>query len=146
MRELLSNNIALHYQLEAIQGLIHFSATPGSLRPRIREVPSLISWVFCFLAYVAVCTPDQTTRNMLSYCRQLIWEALRHGGSGWQEYDRIFQQQLAIDTLIWWNLLKAISKQPPSSPMALGAVSSATSAEGSTTQPDSVCWCSCISR
>ena len=43
MRDLLSDNVALHDQLEAIQGPLVNAVTPGTLRPRVREVPSLIS-------------------------------------------------------------------------------------------------------
>ena len=43
---------------------------------------------------------------MLAYCRLIIREALRHGGTGWQEYDRVFRQQLAIDQTLPWNALQ----------------------------------------
>ena len=105
MRDLLTDNIALHEQLEAIHGPLLNVATPGALRPRLREVPSLISWVFCFVAYIAVQTEDEATRDMLAYCRLIIREGLRHGGQGWQEYDRGFRAQAAIDQSLRWNVL-----------------------------------------
>ena len=105
MRDLLSNNVALHDQVEAIQGPIFNAATPAALRPRIREVPSLISWVSCFLAYVAVGTNDDSTRDMITYCHLIVGEALRYGGQGWQEYDRTFRAPAAIDHFIHWNTL-----------------------------------------
>ena len=105
MRDLLTDNVALHDQLEAVQGPLLNTATPGALRPRLREVPSLISWIFCFTAYMAVRTQDATTRDMLTYCRLIIREALRHGGQGWQEYDRSFRSQAAIDRSLRWNIL-----------------------------------------
>ena len=105
MRDLLTDNIALHDQLEAVQGPLYNAATPGALRARLREVPSLISWVFCFTAYMAVRTQDEATRDMLTYCRLVIREALRHGGQGWQEYDRNFRAQAAIDRSLRWNVL-----------------------------------------
>ena len=43
---------------------------------------------------------------MLAYSRLIIREALRHGGSGWLEYDRIFRRQLSINPLISWNTLE----------------------------------------
>ena len=46
MRDLLSDNVALHDQLEAIQGPLVNAVTPGVLRPQVREVSSLISWFF----------------------------------------------------------------------------------------------------
>ena len=105
MRDLLTDNIALHDQLEVLQGTYHLTTLPNSIRSRVREVPSLISWVYCFMAYVATRTSDTQTRDMLTYCRLLIQEALRHGGSGWQEYDRNFRRQLAINPSLPWNTL-----------------------------------------
>ena len=105
MRDLLTNNISLHDQLEAVQGPLLNISIPGALRARLREVPSLVSWVFCFTAYVAVRTQDPSTRDMLTYCRLIIREALRHGGQGWQDYDRSFQSQAAIDQSLRWNVI-----------------------------------------
>ena len=102
MRDLLSDNIALHDQLEAVQGM-HYA--PNSVRPRLREVPSLTSWVFCCTVYIATRTTDPLTRDMLAYCRLIIREALRHGGTGWQEYDRNFRRQVAINPAIAWNTM-----------------------------------------
>ena len=61
MRDLLTDNIALHDLLEAVQGALFNAATPSALRARLSEVPSLISWVFCFTAYIAVRTRDVAT-------------------------------------------------------------------------------------
>ena len=43
-------------------------------------MPSLTSWVYCFLAHIVVQTSEAATRNMLAYCRLIIHEALHHGG------------------------------------------------------------------
>ena len=99
MRELLADNISLYNQLEDFRG--HASG----LRPRIREVPSLSSWVYCFAAYMAVLTPDPRTREMLAYCRLIFSEALKHGGNGWLEYDQTFRRQLAVDPFLPWHSL-----------------------------------------
>ena len=99
MRDLLADNITLHDQLEDLHG--HTT----SLNPRLREVPSLASWVYCFVAYMAVRMEDPRTRDMLAYCRLIICEALRHGGSGCQEYDQTFQRQVDINPhLPWYSL------------------------------------------
>ena len=45
MRDLVLDNIALHNQLETFNGSLLVAATPGCLRPRLREVPSFISCV-----------------------------------------------------------------------------------------------------
>ncbi len=91
--------------MEDLHGLTPLAATPVSFRPRHREVPSLQSWMYCFFAYVAVRSSDPTTRDLLPYGRLIIREALRHGGNGWQEYDRSFRRQAAIDPSIPWNTL-----------------------------------------
>ena len=98
MRDLLADNVSLH-------GQATFASTPTPFRPQLREVPSLTSWTYCFLAYAAVRSRDSRTRDILSYCRLLIREALRHGGNGWQEYNRSFRRQAAIDTSMQWNTL-----------------------------------------
>ena len=60
MRDLIADNISLHNQLEDFHGHI-WPTTPAHLRPRLREVPSLSSWVHCFCAYIAVLAPDART-------------------------------------------------------------------------------------
>ena len=57
------------------------------------------------MAYVAVRTSDQTTRDMLAYMRLIIRKAMRHGGPGWQDYYRAFRSQAAIDPSLRWNTL-----------------------------------------
>ena len=105
MRDLLADNIALINQLTSLHGIVSLPLSTVN-RTRLREVPSLISWLYCFNAYVAVRTPDRLTRDMLAYSRILIREALRHGGSGWLEYDHVFRRQLAITPSMPWNTLE----------------------------------------
>ena len=45
------DNMALHDQLESVQGPSLSVTMTGALRARLQEVPSQISWVFCFVAY-----------------------------------------------------------------------------------------------
>ena len=73
---------------------------------RLREVPSLVSWLYCFNAYIAIHTNDCTARDMLTYSRLLIREALRHGSNGWLEYDRVFRRQISINPALNWNTLE----------------------------------------
>ena len=47
--ELLADNMALISQLKAVQGLPPI-AMFGAARPRLREVNSLSTWCYCFLA------------------------------------------------------------------------------------------------
>ena len=48
MHDWLMDNMALHDQLESVQVNV---TTTGAPRARLQDVPSLISWVFCFVAY-----------------------------------------------------------------------------------------------
>ena len=105
MRDLLADNVALHTQLEDLHGVVSLATTPAALRPRLREVPNIQSWMYCFAAYVAVRSNDPTTRELLAYSRLVIREALRHGGSGWMEYDRSFRRQAAINPSMPWNTI-----------------------------------------
>lgn len=105
MREMLTDNIALLQQLETFNGQCILPTLPGALKPRLREVTALPSWLYCFLAYVAIRSPDPATRDMLAYARLLIREAQRHGGDGWMKYDRVFRQQVVLDRTMKWNVL-----------------------------------------
>ena len=49
MRNLLADNISFHNQLEDFHGHI-WPSTSAHLCPRLRKVPSLSSWVYCFCA------------------------------------------------------------------------------------------------
>ena len=51
--------------------------------------------MYYFAAYVR--TQEFRTRDMLAYCLLIIQEALQNGGNGWQEYDRSFRCQVAIE-------------------------------------------------
>lgn len=106
MRDLLADNIALLQQMETFSGQYAcMPGLPGMLKPSLRDVKTLPSWVYSFLAYIAIRTPDPTTRDMLSYARLIVREAQRHSGTGWLEYDKVFRQQAALDSNLPWNVL-----------------------------------------
>ena len=106
LKELLPDNMALQQQMESVQGHLPLTCLPPHLKPRLREISSPVSWAICFLTYVAVRTQDHTTRSHLAYGRLLLQEALRHGGSGWLEYDRLFRKQVAINPTLPWDSLQ----------------------------------------
>ena len=82
MRDLLTDNMSLLQQLETFNSNCQLPGLPGALRPPLREVTSLGSWVYCFLAYIAIRADDPGTRHMLAYARLVVREAQRHGGGG----------------------------------------------------------------
>ena len=104
MRELLADNMALQRQLDTIHAQPAFPL-PAAARPRMRDIDSPLTWIYCFLAYAAVRSSDPAVCNLLTYGRLVIREAQRHGGAGWREYDRVFRQQAALDGQLRWSEL-----------------------------------------
>ena len=101
MKELLADNMSLCHQLESFP--THQHLFTGVTKPRLREIDSPLTWVSCFLAYAAVRTTDEHTRNLLTYGRLVVREAQRHSGPGWLEYDRIFRQHAALSASTAWH-------------------------------------------
>ena len=105
LKDLLTDNISLIQQLDVFGTQHSAPSLPGALKPRLREVTNLTSWMYTFLAYVALRANEPGIRDMLAYARLFIREAQRHGGSGFLDYDRVFRQQVAIDPSLKWNIL-----------------------------------------
>ncbi len=72
MRDLLGDNIALSQRMEEAHSSFPSYILPSSSRPRLREVATLPSWLYCFLAYVSVLTTDPAIRDRLTYARLII--------------------------------------------------------------------------
>ena len=79
----------------------------GTARPHLREITTLLEWIYSFLAYAAVRSSDPVARNLLTYARLILCEACRHSGSRWLEYDKVFRQLAAMDPTLLWNELSA---------------------------------------
>ena len=105
MRDLLWDNVAVRRHFEDIQGGMGVHLLPISSRPRVRDVPTLASWVCCFLSYLAVQISDPSTRDRVTYAMLVVREAMRHGGQGWLDYDRLFRQQAALNPNLPWNVI-----------------------------------------
>ena len=105
MRELQPDNLALQQHIEAVTSAIGSANQQPSLPSKtgFREIHTIQSWMSCFLTYMAVRTPDTGTRHMLTYACLILQEAIRHEGSGWLHYDRVFCKQAAIDPTIQWK-------------------------------------------
>ena len=66
MRNLLMDNVSLLQQLEIFGSQYSVPSLPEVLRPRLQEVMNLSSWMYCFVAYVAMRENDQGVRDMLA--------------------------------------------------------------------------------
>ena len=78
---------------------------PIMSKPKVREVTTLPVCMSCFLTYLAIGTSDPITQERLAYAVLIIREAMRHGGQGWLEYDRLFRQQAALNSTLPWNVI-----------------------------------------
>ncbi len=67
----------------------------------MREITDPLSWVFCYLSFVAAKTTDQEARDPLAY-GQIIIELAR-----WLTYDSLIRQQLNAGSSIKWNELNS---------------------------------------
>ena len=107
MRELLPDNIALLRHMEALDSPNSLVSRATGARPRLREVNSLISWVLCYVTYVAVLAESHPglVRSRLAYLALVVSEARRNGGDGWIAYDAIFRQNAAEDEAVDWTRL-----------------------------------------
>ena len=103
MRDLLTDNISLLQQLETFNSNCQLPGLPGALRPRLRELKSLCSWVYCFQAYITIRADDPGTHHMMAYARLVVREAQHHCGRSFMAYDRVFRQQAALDPAMSWN-------------------------------------------
>jgi hypothetical protein len=66
MKELLPDNLALQKQLENTQ------TAKQAAKAKQREVKTIATWVYCFLAYMAASTTDRKTRDQLTYARLIL--------------------------------------------------------------------------
>ena len=97
MKELMPDNAALRTQW-AESGF-------SSSSLRLREFDDPLSWAFYFLGFLAVLSTDKTAKELAAYGQSIIHLAQRHGGRGWQAYDRLFRQQVAAGSPLPWNEL-----------------------------------------
>ena len=94
MRELLPDNVRLLKNVEELDSKLGAAPFSAATRPKHCEVHSLLTWVSCFMLYVAVLAEAHPglVQQHLAYMALTIQEAWRNGGAGWRSYDTIFRQ------------------------------------------------------
>ena len=103
LKELLIDNMAL---LQRLQEVGHPSSHQLLSTPtRLRDIQDPLTWVSCFLSFMAVKANHDPTRELVAYALIIIQLARKHGGRGWLSYDSIFRQQLAAGAINKWSEL-----------------------------------------
>lgn len=118
LKELLVDNDSL---VQRIHELGHPSVhAVASSATRMRDIPDPLTWVFCFLSFLAVKSDHELTKQLAAYAQLVIQMSWKHGGMGWRSYDSRFRKQLAAGVPLEWTKVE-------SSIMATSVIRSASS-------------------
>ena len=99
LKELLPDNAALLQRLQELGHLTALGSQPQSA-VRLREINNPLTWIFCYLSFVAAKTESEETRDLIAYGQIILQLARRHGGPGWLQQ---FRQQAAGGSLTPWR-------------------------------------------
>ena len=102
-KELLPDNISLLQNAQDLGG----SSAASMANSKLREVPDPLSWVTCFLTFMAAKVDHQECRDLAAYAQIVIHLARKHGGKGWLAYDKLFRQQMAAGAESSWAELNS---------------------------------------
>ena len=128
-KELLSDNVALLQRLQDM-GVAN---QPHSLgHSWMREVHDPLTWVSCFLTFMATKIAHQETQELAAYGLIVVHLARKHGGRGWLSYDAMFRQQAAAGSPVQWTELNP-------SLMAATVINSSTSSGANQGRSCSLC-------
>ena len=79
----------------------------GHTHSKLREVPDPLSWIRCFLLFMAARSDHPETRELAAYAVIIIDIAHFHGCFGWRRYDAVFLQQKAAGATLPWSEINA---------------------------------------
>ena len=81
-KDFLADNVLV---LQCIQELGQAGAIPVATQPisRLREMVDPLTWVSCFLAFMAVKMDQEEMRSLAAYGMIILQLIRKHGGSGW---------------------------------------------------------------
>ena len=101
-KDLLVDNIALLERLQELgQAMVLHGSSPGSVK--LRSISDPLTWVFCFLSFMAASSDCISTRNMAAYAQIVILQSRKHPGGGWLGYDQLFRQHREAGVDLPWN-------------------------------------------
>ena len=70
---------------------------------KLRNISDPLTWVFCFLSFMAASSDCINTRNMAAYAQIVILQSRKHPGGGWLAYNQLSRQQRAAGVDLPWN-------------------------------------------
>ena len=107
-KELLAKLLALVNRIQELtQASKSYLSLTDAASARMHNSANLLTWVSCFLTFMAVKSDCQLTRALAAYGQIIINLARKHGGQGWLAYDQLFRQQVAAGSPLKWNDLSA---------------------------------------
>ena len=105
-KEFLADNVLLVQRIQELGPAgTHLSpiSHPLAGNSRLREISDPLTWVSCFLAFMATSLDDQEARDLSAYGMIVLQMARKHGGTGWLLYDRQFRQHRAAGAAMPWT-------------------------------------------
>ena len=99
LKELLPDNVALLQRLQETNTAGQTAGVPS----RLRDIRDPLTWVACFLAFVAAKVEHRETRELMAYGQIILLLARKHGGLGWTVYDSQFRQLAAAGAGASWT-------------------------------------------
>ena len=72
MRKLFTNNITLLNLLESTEGNTSYLSLPGLIRLYMRDISSIVLWLYYYMAYIAMCTTAQLQYRCLHMATLLL--------------------------------------------------------------------------